>query len=147
VTKEERQARARASSKVAYARHREERIAYQRAYYRANRDAILAQKKTRGHLTIDYHSHIRRKYSLTPDQYESLSREQNGRCAICNTLPRRRSRLHVDHDHATGLVRGLLCNQCNLGLGHFSDEVSRVAAAFRYLNNGGTIRERSETSH
>lgn len=55
---------------------------------------------------------LRRMYSLTPEQYESLLAAQQGRCATCLRFPGG-AFLAVDHDHATGLVRGLLCTVCN----------------------------------
>lgn len=63
---------------------------------------------------------------------------QDGLCAICGNpqIPGEGSstkQLHVDHDHQTGKVRGLLCNQCNPGLGYFQDDISRLIAAVKYL--------------
>jgi len=54
---------------------------------------------------------LRRNYSLTPSQYDQLLQAQHNQCAICGNTPKQR--LHVDHDHATGVVRGLLCADCN----------------------------------
>ncbi len=67
--------------------------------------------------------------------YESLLESQDGRCAICGRTEAdsRGHRLHVDHCHATGRVRGLLCGDCNLGLGKFGDSPDLLAKAAVYL--------------
>ncbi len=54
-----------------------------------------------------------RKYGLTLDEFEKMLGQQNNRCAICGGPPRSKKGLHVDHNHATGEVRGLLCYLCN----------------------------------
>ena len=61
--------------------------------------------------------------------------EQEGRCAICNRAPEgsRYECLYVDHDHATKKVRGLLCMECNFGLGKFGDSIDTVSSALAYL--------------
>jgi hypothetical protein len=55
---------------------------------------------------------------LTPQEHAELLAQQDGRCAIC----RQAAKLDLDHCHATGRTRGLLCRRCNLGLGHFEDD-------------------------
>lgn len=75
-----------------------------------------------------------RQYGLTPDDLDRLLARQGNRCAICGEEHRGRGkRLHVDHDHATGKVRGLLCGPCNVALGGFNDDPTRLRAAVRYL--------------
>lgn len=77
-------------------------------------------------------------YGITPEFYESLHKAQRGRCAICGGLGKRvrsdmRFCLHVDHDHATGRIRGLLCNNCNTVLGNAGDSVEVLQKAIAYL--------------
>lgn len=73
-------------------------------------------------------------YGLTPEQYAALLEKQDNRCAICRTdTPGGKGGWHVDHDHKTGAVRGLLCNDCNNGLGRFLDDPARLRAAIEYL--------------
>jgi hypothetical protein len=72
------------------------------------------------------------------DDYWQLHDEQDGRCAICGSIETSENRfglktLAVDHDHVTGKVRGLLCSDCNLGLGKFHDDISRMEKAIEYL--------------
>ena len=88
--------------------------------------------------TYQFRANIRR-YGITPEQFDELLASQAGRCAICGETPDpdgkgAYSRLHIDHCHETGLVRGLLCGRCNAALGHFRDDPGRLAAAINYLN-------------
>lgn len=78
------------------------------------------------------YSHIRR-YGMSSSDFNSLMDKQNNRCAICDAEPPERRRLSVDHDHASGRVRGLLCDPCNRGLGQFNDDVVKLQAALEYL--------------
>lgn len=69
------------------------------------------------------------------DAFLALLARQGGKCAICGTdRPGGRGTFHVDHDHATGKVRALLCNACNTGLGAFRDDPVRLRAAADYLD-------------
>ncbi len=79
---------------------------------------------------------IEDRYGLTTEQFEALKTAQHNVCAICGTNRElgRGKELHVDHNHETGEVRGLLCNFCNRGLGLFRDSVDLLKSAERYLN-------------
>jgi predicted nucleic acid-binding Zn ribbon protein len=74
-------------------------------------------------------------YGLSQDEYEAMLARQGGGCAICGTTdwPGKDHRPHVDHDHETKRVRGLLCDSCNQGLGRFADDPARLRAAAAYL--------------
>jgi hypothetical protein len=76
------------------------------------------------------------KYNLTIEQYEMMIESQSGVCAICSNPPGMRG-FCIDHDHKTGLVRGLLCNKCNSALGLFGDSIRILAAAIVYLEDHG----------
>ncbi len=67
---------------------------------------------------------------MSPADREALLAAQDGRCAICHEVA---PRLAIDHDHSTGAVRGILCDPCNMGLGHFRDNPELLAEAIRYL--------------
>lgn len=87
--------------------------------------------------------HIQDTYGLSPDEYQRLIVEQGGRCSICGDTMRK---IHVDHDHDTGRVRGLLCPSCNTGLGHFNDSLEMLSKAFNYLKGGNVVSASGETS-
>lgn len=79
---------------------------------------------------------LKQAFNITPETYAAMLMQQHGRCLICTTTEpggQHGKHFHVDHDHATGKVRGLLCNHCNLGLGHFDDDLLTLKAAVSYL--------------
>ena len=78
---------------------------------------------------------LKSTYGLTIEQYDLILESQNNCCAICKTdTPSGRGRFHVDHNHKTGEIRGLLCHHCNLALGNFKDDVPTLLNAIDYLN-------------
>jgi hypothetical protein len=81
-----------------------------------------------------FHSVLAR-YGLTEDTYNSMLKQQHGKCAICGTTEPGGygNRLHIDHNHETGEVRGLLCNSCNNGLGRFKHKPNILLRAMTYL--------------
>lgn len=81
--------------------------------------------------TKDQKYGVRMRYGLSPEQFEELWRQCDGLCVICETRPPK----VVDHDHATLKVRGLLCAQCNTGIGMLADDTMRLAKAMCYLIN------------
>lgn len=74
-----------------------------------------------------------RKWGLTPETYEVMAEAAGGLCAICRQPCPTGQRLSVDHDHATGRVRGLLCRTCNVGIGNLKDDPALLARAILYL--------------
>lgn len=90
----------------------------------------------------DFNEQMRRiGVQLAYSSYVDMVKSCGGRCYVCKCIPThglskrkgRISRLHVDHDHATGKVRGLLCGNCNLLLGHAHDNVMVLQNAIAYL--------------
>ena len=75
------------------------------------------------------HYHLTRRYGIGTSEVQALIERQGGRCAICG----REGPEHVDHDHTTGRIRGVLCFNCNGGLGQFGDDVARLQQAIEYL--------------
>lgn len=74
-----------------------------------------------------------KKYGLTKEGYTRLWEAQKGRCKICEDPFDDLVRPHVDHSHNTGEIRGLLCGNCNKGLGHFKDNPDLLLLACDYL--------------
>lgn len=74
--------------------------------------------------------HLRRTYGMTVEQYDAMLVAQNGQCAICS---KHMDKPHVDHCHATGDVRELLCRNCNHGIGNFKDNTEHLSRAIEYL--------------
>ena len=85
------------------------------------------------------------KYGLSKRQFFALLESQNGRCAICQREIAD-SRVAVDHNHETGEVRGLLCPQCNSGIGLLQDSPAIIRAAAAYLETKDYMRAYRERS-
>jgi hypothetical protein len=80
--------------------------------------------------------YLKRTYDISLKEYEQLFIKQHGVCAICHQPPtEEKPFLVVDHDHKTEKVRGLLCNNCNVGIGNLRDSLIIVSAAARYLKS------------
>jgi len=84
----------------------------------------------------DKDSKLRSAYGISYKDYQSMLAMQDGRCAICGTNDTgKRKAFHVDHCHDTGEVRGLLCGNCNSGIGNLRDEVALLERAIEYLKS------------
>lgn len=90
--------------------------------------AFRKQQKERNHTRM-----VANTYGLAPGDYERMYREQGGVCAICQRANGRTKKLAVDHDHYTGLVRGLLCGPCNRLVGYFRNSPEAFDRAAAYL--------------
>lgn len=82
---------------------------------------------------------VQRGHGVTKDVYDRMLEDQLGACAICGTKDpggssSRTNRFHIDHDHVSGAARGLLCFQCNSGIGKFRDDTSLLIKAAAYLS-------------
>jgi len=83
---------------------------------------------------------LMKKYGLTAPERDAMLVAQNNKCLICNTkifvIKHGHTARHaavVDHCHSTGVVRGILCGQCNIGLGAYADDPNRMREAAKYL--------------
>lgn len=81
---------------------------------------------------------LKMRYGITLDDYDEMLEGQDYSCAICSTThPGGRGGFKVDHCHETGVVRGLLCQLCNLGIGYFRDDTELMVRAMVYVSKGG----------
>jgi hypothetical protein len=105
------------------------------ALKKKNRDAAARWRANPENIRQKKMAYIETRYGMPYEQFEKMEVDQGGVCAICGRPPTntKYGRLHVDHDHATGRVRGLLCHTCNAGLGQFQDKVEWIQAAVAYL--------------
>jgi hypothetical protein len=113
--------------------YRERRKAEGRAYHAAHREKNNERQRRRSWAKklSDFWRRLARFYGISREQYEALLAKQGGVCGICRKPPQ--EPLCVDHSHATGRVRGLLCRKCNTALGSFDDDVSVMAAGIAYI--------------
>jgi hypothetical protein len=77
------------------------------------------------------HNSLMANFGISFDEYSQMLKDQDGECACCHRS--QTETMKVDHDHLTGEVRGLLCQPCNFGLGHFKDSITRLDQAKQYL--------------
>lgn len=85
--------------------------------------------------------HIRRKFGLTVEEYESMLNSQNKVCAICKQDCNTGNRLAVDHNHKTGKIRGLLCKNCNTSIGLLKENINVLENAIIYLSFHEIVEE------
>lgn len=117
--------------------HRAEKSEYNRRYRTEHREQIREYNRTYLAEWLPKNRHrvrayqLKSKYGVTVEDYRAMLVGQAGRCLICLQVPDHN--LHVDHDHATGAVRGLLCRDCNGLLGLSRDDSALLTRAARYL--------------
>ena len=103
-------------------KNRERLVEVRREFYRLNPEAAKLKGRK---------SALKAKYGMTVEDYDALLKLQKGRCAMCKQKYGRT--LHVDHDHRTNVVRGLLCQRCNMGIGLLQDSINLLQSAIDYL--------------
>jgi hypothetical protein len=118
--------------------------AQRRSYHHANKEKRNAQRRGNYDPRRTRDAHLRAKYGISIEEYEAMLEAQGGVCAVCGkaesvvkTKAGTVSELAVDHNHATGRVRGLLCNKCNLAVGHLEthgDHAALIAYLTQHLN-------------
>lgn len=138
--------------RLTYKQKREKARKYEKEYLKRNREKISARRKELYHLNKDRLKEVRKAwydkrkdspefkarqaakqrewlYGIKQEAYDNMVEEARGKCMICQ----KEAPLNVDHDHNTNMIRGLLCIDCNLGLGRFRDNETYLENAVRYL--------------
>ena len=142
--------RSRAINRASYEAHAEERRAYRKAYVQSHQEEVRAKKKVdyemnrtkilaRQSIWVSTHSqsiranNLKRLYGLMPEEFDALLAKQDGKCAICGTSNWNGRGPHVDHDHITGKIRGILCHNCNTGSGMLKDDPEIINKLLAYV--------------
>jgi hypothetical protein len=103
------------------------------ASYPGPRCATHWRAEVRRRKAENHEKRVQNTYGLEKGEYAQLYAFQGGLCALCRRATGASRRLSVDHDHATGHVRGLLCRPCNTLLGHARDKLSFFRRCIQYL--------------
>lgn len=101
-------------------------------WHATNKDYIISAKRQR----------LMLRYGMTLEDYENRLAEQGGGCAICGGVNYSGRNLAVDHCHATGDVRALLCDRCNRGIGYFGECAELMRKTIDYLNEHHQRRQK-----
>jgi hypothetical protein len=116
------------SSNVEYRRKNKDIIREkQKKYYSQNKEKIILR---------EYQNDIIKNYGIDINDYEKIFKDQEERCAICGIALKQLNHrvLFIDHDHVSGSIRGLLCSNCNKGIGLFKDDIKILENAINYLS-------------
>lgn len=118
---------------------------YRKKWYQNNKEKVKEQTKKR-YQSLDFNYRqkytIKYKYGIGLIEYETLVKKNNGCCAICGREQengaKHYKKLYIDHDHTTRKIRGIICNDCNRGLGGFKDNIQFLQNAIKYLENANS---------
>lgn len=127
-------------SKTKYHRNKEYYQEYHKVWAANERREHYERVRQREKSYSSQRDLLKERYGITKENYKNLLDAQLGGCAICggkNTFRNSSRDLFVDHDHETKKIRGLLCNHCNTGLGHFKDNRELLQKAIDYLKKHG----------
>lgn len=123
-----------------YEKNAEKKRQYSHEYYKKHRETRLEYAKQYRISNPEFwkKSHRKRMYGLNQEMFDTLVKEHNNQCAICKVTFERgvkNKMLSIDHCHKTNKIRGLLCNKCNISLGHLEKD-GFLEAALKYLKYG-----------
>lgn len=117
-----------AKDKKSYEKHKEARLEADKDYYWNGG----GKQKARWRI-------IKRKYGITREEFNEVFERQGMACAICGKRDFTEWTLNIDHDHETGRLRGILCNNCNIAIGLMKDNVGFLECAIKYLELNKTV--------
>lgn len=96
------------------------------------------QDKPEKHAYYGWKSRIKGTYGITEQEYSKMFLDQEGKCGICfSALIFRDRATHIDHNHETGIVRGLLCHNCNTAIGLLKEDTEIMKNAIKYMSEAG----------
>lgn len=104
-------------------------------YYERNRERVLKYQKEyqkKRWESDPFHMRsikVKAVYGITKEEFVALTEKYQGKCGICSM----EAKLHIDHDHKTNKVRGLLCGKCNKAIGLFDEDMDKMNKAVKYL--------------
>lgn len=101
----------------------------------SDRGKTYYQSKSESEPEYYQNQHLKQRFGITLVDYDKMAEIQNGVCDICGGPEKRKnvSRLSVDHDHATGKIRALLCDRCNRLIGMAEEDIILLNKAIKYL--------------
>lgn len=126
-------------ARIQQSKYRETLLAGSKRWYQKNREAYLAKRAAERTPEKTRRKWLKERYGLTNDDYLAMIEAQGGRCAICHD--EQGEKLHIDHDHATGKIRQLLCHRCNMAIGLFKECPGAMFAAIEYLVRHGSASD------
>jgi hypothetical protein len=117
--------------------NREKVLAQKKRHRERYKESLIQKKKEYRELNkekLKIHNrrwHLKYLYGITLEAYDEMLEKQKNSCAICREITN--EPLYIDHCHNSGKIRGLLCNKCNLGVGHFKDNPELMIRASQYI--------------
>jgi hypothetical protein len=126
--------------KVLCEKCKEKMLTYSKKHKGTEARKMTCKKYYKSHSAQYQNYYMKKHYGITLNDYMDMFKNQQGKCAICEgepTIPNRH--LHIDHDKTTGKVRGLLCGNCNLGIGNLRHNIEFLKKAIKYLRKHNEI--------
>ena len=121
-----------------YLKNKERLLEYRKNFYNENKEVAIERSKTwaENNKRQRKHNLLKSTYNITIDDFEKMLEDQDYKCLCCSVEHSSLKKgLFVDHCHASGKIRGLLCSSCNSALGYAKDNIEILANMIKYLEN------------